>query len=201
MATPDSNIHGFPLVTTIASGDEIPIYNISETDPLKTTVRITYANFFTGNESGDLNIKNSSHGDNMILSCENAAGTPISLVTLDPDDSTVLIGMSSFLRIGRNSTTIAAGAVTAPSSYFRIDTEAAAATDDLNTITAPLISGVVVIMQSYDNARAVVVKHNTGNMLLNGGADFTLNNTADKICLIYDSVTVKWTELFRSNNA
>lgn len=51
MATPDSEISGFPEATTWAAGDWFVHYDISETDPLKTTKKISGDNLM-GKTSG-----------------------------------------------------------------------------------------------------------------------------------------------------
>lgn len=102
------------------------------------------------------------------------------------------------------SKTIASGAVTLsdPHTQFLIlDTEASAATDDLDTITGAAINGQVITLGSTANARDVVVKHNTGNILLNGAADFTLDGAADSLTLRYSRILSKWSEIGRGINA
>lgn len=90
----------------------------------------------------------------------------------------------SFLNIGSPSTlTIATGAVTATQSNHSIDTEAAAATDDLVTINGGS-EGDLLWIRAEDNARDVVVKHGTGNIYLDGRVDRTLNHTRDRLPLI-----------------
>ncbi len=87
MATPDSSIDDWDAATTIATGDKIPFYSISETDALKTSKSITYSNFFAGNESGDFTIKNPVHGNDLLLKCENASGVEKVGYNHDPDES------------------------------------------------------------------------------------------------------------------
>jgi len=98
---------------------------------------------------------------------------------------------------------IASGVITIknPSTKnVQIDTESAAASDNLDTITGPTIAGMTIIMQSVSNVRDVTVKHGTGNISLAGSADFTLDNYLDKLTLMYDSVSSKWVEVSRSDN-
>ena len=94
-----------------------------------------------------------------------------------------------------SSLTIAAGVVTVTRSHHSLDTEAAAATDDLDTLTATgLTDGFVVVLRPANVARVVTVKDGTGNLLLNG--DYALNATDRSITLLYDGTN--WRELARS---
>ena len=93
--------------------------------------------------------------------------------------------------------TIAAGVVTKTKGYHSVDTQGDAATDDLDTINGGS-EGDVLILRAENTARDVVLKHNTGNLQLAAGADFTLDSTEDTIMLIYDSAN--WLELSRSTN-
>jgi hypothetical protein len=91
--------------------------------------------------------------------------------------------------------TIATGAVTTTTSFHAIDTEAAAATDDLDTINGGQ-TGQVLYIHAANGARDVVAKDGTGNLKLAG--DFTMNNTEDTLTLIFDGTN--WLELCRSDN-
>jgi parallel beta-helix repeat protein len=76
-----------------------------------------------------------------------------------------------------------------------IDTEAAAASDDLDAITGG-IDGQILSIRAADAARTVVAKDGT-NLKLNG--DFSLDSAEDVLTLILRSGT--WYELARSDNA
>lgn len=91
--------------------------------------------------------------------------------------------------------TIATGAVTITSSYATIDTEAAAATDDLDTINGGR-EGDVLTIRAVNSTRDVVAKDGTGNLKLAG--DFTMDHVEDTLSLIYDGTN--WLETARSNN-
>ncbi len=92
--------------------------------------------------------------------------------------------------------TIAAGVVTATRSHHALDTESAAASDDLDTITAGtgLSDGFVLILRPANVARVVTVKDGSGNLLLNG--DYVLNATDRTLTLVYDGTN--WREVGRS---
>lgn len=99
--------------------------------------------------------------------------------------------------------TIAAGVITIPHqriSVARVNTEASAATDDLDTITAGIVDGQTVTLKTTSNSRDVVVKHGTGNIRLAGGVDFTLALINARITLQWDSGVNFWCEVSRSNN-
>lgn len=100
--------------------------------------------------------------------------------------------------------TISSGAITvldAKTTLLRVNTEAAAATDDLDTITGPGIDGQTITLKSTSNSRDVTVKHGTGNIRLAGGADFTLGLIQAKITLQWDAGVSFWCEVSRSNNS
>ena len=98
--------------------------------------------------------------------------------------------------LGSGSTlTIASGVVTATQGYHLVDTEAAGATDDLDTISGT-IAGQMYVFRAADSARSVVFKDGTGNLKIEG--DFTADNTEDTFTLISDGTNLY--EVARSNN-
>ncbi len=105
---------------------------------------------------------------------------------------------SGAIIISRTSVTIATGAVTASGSMIVVDTEGAAASDDLDTINGGA-TGQILIVQTANTARDVVVKHGTGNIFLSGRADRTLSGTRDKLMLVYTSP--EWHELSFGDNS
>jgi hypothetical protein len=102
------------------------------------------------------------------------------------------------------SKTIASGVITIgnqKSSAFVVDTESSAATDDLDTITfAAAVDGTVISLRSANDARDVVVKYNTGNIVLTGGTDVTLGTRRSVLVLQYSAVTAKWLEVSVASN-
>ena len=96
---------------------------------------------------------------------------------------------------------IASGIVTLNSAIstagvLQVDTESAAATDDLDTITAGY-DGQIIILKAANDTRDVVVKDGTGNLRLS--SSFTMTHTDDRIILICDGTN--WYEIGRSDNA
>lgn len=96
--------------------------------------------------------------------------------------------------------TISSGEVTlveSTASFYQVDTESSDATDDLDTITdTNAADGDVIVICPVDSARTVVAKNGTGNLVLAG--DFTMDNAADRLTLIY--LGAAWNELSRSDN-
>lgn len=102
-------------------------------------------------------------------------------------------------RYAATTLVINAGAVTITDHcMFRIDTEAAAASDDLDTINGG-VEGDVITFQSTNSSRDVMFKHGTGNLRLNGLVDFALNQISDRITLQKGSGGV-WVQISSSNN-
>jgi Pectate lyase superfamily protein len=93
--------------------------------------------------------------------------------------------------------TIATGAIAIGSfNYYSVDTEAAAASDDLDTITGGGYDGQLLLLRAANSTRDVVLKDGTGNLRLT--ADFTLDHAQDKIFLVWDGTS--WCEISRANN-
>ena len=121
--------------------------------------------------------------------------------TLKTDDS-LLVGASlkvnGFVRISDTATAIviSGGIITVVIGNTIVDTEGAAASDDLDTINGGT-SGALLVLSAENVARTVVCKDGTGNLQLAG--DFSLDHTNDRLLLVSDGSN--WTELSRSNNA
>jgi hypothetical protein len=87
--------------------------------------------------------------------------------------------------------TIAAGAVTAGvKTFYTVDTEANAASDDLDTINGGA-AGETLILRADNTARTVVVT-TAGNIQTPDGASITLDETYKVLWLIYDGTLSKW---------
>lgn len=102
---------------------------------------------------------------------------------------------------GSRTSTIASGVISVfNEGLYVVDTEAAAASDDLATISAHssyvLPTGKIIVVRAANSARSVVAKDGTGNLQLAG--DCTLDNAQDTLVLMYDGTN--WLELCRSNN-
>lgn len=110
----------------------------------------------------------------------------VDIVILNPRNSVIYAGSAAAL-------TIAAGVVTATNggSIYTIDTEGAAASDDLDTISGG-VQGQVIVIGNTADARNVVLKHNTGNIFNPVGLDITLDLTSDTATLFFNSSLSKW---------
>ncbi len=91
--------------------------------------------------------------------------------------------------------TISSGVIAPGLMYHTVDTESDAASDDLDTITAPTAFPVfnMLILRPADDARTIVVKHGIDNIVLSGGADITLDDVTDHLLLFYD--VTQWVNL------
>jgi len=94
--------------------------------------------------------------------------------------------------------TIASGVITATQNFHTVDTQSDAATDDLDTINGGT-DGFVLVLVPINDARTIVVKHNTGNIKVFGDADITLDDAHDCAILIYNSTTSKWMAIAGKN--
>jgi len=89
--------------------------------------------------------------------------------------------------------TIATGVITVTQMYHTVDIETEIdATDDLVTINGGATVNLIVL-RAEDGARTVVVKHNTGNIWLQGKADISLDDLEDGIMLAWDGT--KWFDI------
>lgn len=121
----------------------------------------------------------------------NQAQTFTAAVTLNK----ILVGAGADL-------TIASGVVTATHSLHRIDTEAAVASDDLDTINGAGVRQILVL-EAVSSTRTVVVKHSTGagNIFLAGAVDFSLTHVRDKLTLLSNATGAEWHQLAQADNA
>ena len=89
--------------------------------------------------------------------------------------------------------TIATGVITVLGSAHRVETESAAASDDVDTIQPKTLSdGFRLWLAPIADARSVVIKHETGNISCIGGSDITLDDIEDWAELWYDAPNDQW---------
>lgn len=93
--------------------------------------------------------------------------------------------------------TIASGAITITSEHVVVDTEAAAATDDLVTINGGK-DGMIIYLRSDGASRDVVIKNGTGNIRC--GADRTLTDPRDMWMARYQANISTWLQVSFSDN-
>lgn len=91
--------------------------------------------------------------------------------------------------------TIATGAITITQNFHRVDTEGAAASDDLDTINGLANDGMVLVLRAANDARTVIIKHGTGNIKCVGNADLSLDDAQDFALLVYDANLLAWMAL------
>lgn len=87
---------------------------------------------------------------------------------------------------------IAANAITITRSRHRIDTSGAP--DTLATING-FIDGDLLWIEATSAARAVTVKHNTGNIWLSGLNDVVLDDPNRVLVLLYDATPARWVQV------
>lgn len=87
--------------------------------------------------------------------------------------------------------TISSGSITPTGVYHRVDTEGDAASDDLDTITAGT-SGQKLILRAENDARDVVIKHNSGNIATSDELDITLGTDKKNVSFVYDTNLSLW---------
>jgi hypothetical protein len=97
----------------------------------------------------------------------------------------------------KTSLTIASGVITASRGYHLVDTESAAASDDLDTINGGT-DGMRLVIRAASSSRTVVIKDGTGN--IHGPGDITLNSVHNTAELIFDSTLNNWLIVSNSNN-
>lgn len=83
------------------------------------------------------------------------------------------------------------------SAWLVVDTQGAAASDDLDTISGAA-DGDMIVMTAANATHTVVAKDGTGNIQLAGGADFSLDDTSDILLLF--RIGSNWYEICRADN-
>lgn len=85
----------------------------------------------------------------------------------------VKVGKTDFATTAATELTISSGAVTRSQLAHKIDTESDAASDDLDTISGGA-EGDWCLLYRADSARAIILKHGTGNLILQNDSDYTI---------------------------
>jgi hypothetical protein len=113
--------------------------------------------------------------------------------TLDTHDSSYF-GIAGLLTLtAQTYKTISSGAFTiAAPGLYPVETEGAAATDDLDTISGGT-TGDIICLMAYNTAHTVILKHGTGNLALQGARDGVLANNRQMMVLRWDGTW--WSEL------
>lgn len=135
--------------------------------------------------------------DNALLRADGTGGTTVQASGVVVDDSDNVSGVTnlaldSIQFSAATELTIATGAVTITQSVHTIDTEADAASDDLDTISGGA-TGDVIYLRAANDARTVVLKNGTGNILTYSSSDITLDEDHKVVMLIYNGTN--WLEI------
>lgn len=185
MTACDITVRGNDIYNTTSKAVNIETCNsyVIEGNTIDTAAFAYYTNGST---------EESKIGNNILRSVTNLwnkTGTD-SKLEYTSDRTSIAMGFST------RNLTIATGVVSIFADWHYIDTEAAAASDDLDTINGGY-DGRRLVLFAANNARDIVLKDGTGNLHLAG--DFTLTHADDTIELL--SRGGQWYELGRSDNA
>lgn len=96
---------------------------------------------------------------------------------------------------------IVLGSITPTKALVKIDTENSSATDDLDHIIATNLDQRLIMIQSTDPSRTIVLKHNisgSGKLLLLDDIDVELTDTKQYVILRHNSSDDSWYELDRN---
>lgn len=104
----------------------------------------------------------------------------VDIICLNPSSLPLLSGSATAL-------TIATGAITLTnnSSSYVLDTEGAAATDDLDTISGGQ-DGQIIWLNTANSSRDITFRSGVGNIVNPTGLSIILGNTNDVVCLRYN---------------
>lgn len=155
---------------------------------------------------GGITVGAASSTDNAVVRFDSTTGKVIQNSSVTIDDSNNLASVANISATGRITTTgfigyssdstltISSGTITPTKNVHTVDTEGAASTDDLTTITGTT-DGDILILRGASAARVVTVVDGS-NLVLNG--NFALSGTGYRLVLLYRSPN--WCELSRSAN-
>ena len=103
------------------------------------------------------------------------------------------------------SATISSGAITGTANQMKVDTEAAASTDDLDSASfeAAGTTGATFVLFSTNNSRDITIKDQTGSghAFFLMPSDFTLSTTQDSCTFLAQNTMTHNMELSRSDNS
>jgi hypothetical protein len=201
--------------TTVGAGtgwynSELTISNCQSDNMDTYSLDLTNMNDIKGRENNFVNqphnlvnITNYRLRDQLHEISDRQSNTDYDLIGVPTNISKKFIA-SSIVNVGSAaaSLSIAAGVLTPLKTRNLVNTEAAAATDDLDTVTvwAGATAGDLCILSPFSDARTVVIKNGTGN--IHCGADITLDNLWDEVVLVLNEDLTSWrVRSFYSNGA
>jgi hypothetical protein len=132
-------------------------------------------------------------GDDVLMPNGGTVGWNSNEVNITHTGSDTISVQGGSFGFHQDSDTIVSGAIGYSRSYVVVDTEGAAATDDLITMTAAPIGGVPKWIQAANDARTVVIKgDSSGNIVSSNGGDCILDDAEDMAMLMYNSTLTEW---------
>jgi hypothetical protein len=155
--------------------------------------------FFDSTQADEINLWHDGT-DFRIHSVSGTTNLRVSGMDLQVDED---VQIDKILQHTDSELTIASGAITVTGSKHRVDTEADAATDDLDTINGWKGTGHILYLTSAASTRDTTVRDQSvsgGNIELDGATSFTFTNARDILVLMYLNGPAKWCEISRSNN-
>lgn len=87
--------------------------------------------------------------------------------------------------------TIASGVITASSSYHIVQSEGAAAADDLDTISGG-ITGDLLILRQVNASQIITIKNGTGNIYTPNGSDVKMGTSANASAVMLFKTSAGW---------
>lgn len=136
-------------------------------------------------------------------------------IKVDENNYTLPVGgincLKGFFTLGvPENAVIDGGDLVISKSYVLVDTEGAAATDNLDWIMLDIMhhfppDGTLLVIQAADATNTVVLRDESGiagdgNLKL-VGASRSLDHTSDSILLVYNATLAQWCEVSWSDNA
>lgn len=203
-------------------GTSEPSYIITGGMWLNNTTDPWQWNFYDGATSwafGEFNVANNTFSLKSTLNItaagtaglvlKNSGGTTV--LTVGASNNTVvtfagnavvtgaLTANGKFAAPDKSELTIASGVITITGIAHTVDTQADAASDDLDTISGGS-DGEIIILRAENAARTVIIRHNTGNILTADTGSITLDDTSKTAVLQYDAALSKWLVLSSAIN-
>lgn len=133
------------------------------------------------------------------VSYDMPSGSNTTLTVENSGAGTATLSVEGRRRAVQDNNTISSGTIAYESEYQRTDTEGAASTDDLVTVTGGT-HGDFMFLRSTSASRDIVLKHgtSTNNLTLRDNVDFTLDTTLDIVSFVYNGTS--WIEVSRTDN-
>jgi hypothetical protein len=185
------------IVRNLASGKQAAYFRSGDTDNVVDIDVVTNASGVAGQRVSFLS--GSLRNTCRIGRFANPTAVTVS-GSLVSDASSGSTNVFEYLALpNRQAATIASGVVTlshARIARLVIDTEGAAASDDLDTINGGA-DGQTITLSQTASARDVTIKHATGNIRLNSAADFVWTTVHQTLTLTYVSDITAWVEVAR----